>query len=74
MIFIDDASIDNSIEVIETDLKNKQFENYLILKNKINIGPNGSFELGIKNSQGEFIAFCDQDDIWLQKKLEALIT
>ena len=73
LIIIDDASIDNSIKLIETYLKIKQFENYLILKNKINIGPNGSFELGIKNSQGEFIAFCDQDDIWLKNKLEVLI-
>ena len=35
-----------------------------------NIGTGPSRNVGIKNSSGKFICFCDSDDIWLRDKLK----
>ncbi|SVD05310.1 uncharacterized protein METZ01_LOCUS358164, partial [marine metagenome] len=33
-------------------------------------GPARPRNIGIKQSKGKYIAFCDDDDIWLPQKLE----
>jgi hypothetical protein len=45
----------------------------LIRKNDQNIGPTKSFELGVSISNTKYIAFCDQDDIWFENKLECYL-
>lgn len=39
-----------------------------------NLGYHKSFEKLLKNSDGEYIAFCDQDDIWFPNKIEKSIS
>ena len=41
-----------------------------LIKNEKNLGAGLSRNIAIKYSQGEYIAFCDCDDLWLPKKLE----
>ena len=41
----------------------------LLINNKI-IGAGLSRNKGIKNSKGDFIAFCDADDLWNKNKLK----
>jgi glycosyltransferase involved in cell wall biosynthesis len=45
---------------------------YTIARNEANLGSNGTFERLTEKANGVYIAYCDQDDIWLPEKLEAL--
>lgn len=44
------------------------------LCNRENLGSNKTFERLTMEAQGEYIAYCDQDDIWMPHKLEHLET
>lgn len=45
---------------------------YTIMRNEKNLGSNGTFELLTQEADGEFFAYCDQDDVWLPEKLTVL--
>lgn len=47
---------------------------YTLMRNKINKGSNKSFEYLTLKAKGEYIAYCDQDDIWEDDKLDCLYT
>jgi len=67
LLIIDDKSTDNSCLIIEKYLIDSRI---IYLKNDENIGVAGSRNVALKHSCGQFIAFLDQDDIWLSRKLE----
>ncbi|WP_018212321.1 glycosyltransferase [Desulfitobacterium hafniense] len=45
---------------------------FRIGRNEKNMGSNKTFELLTREAVGEYIAYCDQDDIWIPEKLEVL--
>ena len=72
----DDGSTDKTLEII------KKFESVdsriiLIDDGITGLGPAGNFMHLLKYATSDFICFCDQDDIWLenkiQKQLEAIL-
>ena len=65
LIFIDDCSTDNSLEII------KQFNDSRIrvIENKENSGAAVSRNNAIEVADGRWIAFLDSDDLWNQNKL-----
>ncbi len=66
IIVVDDGSIDNTKEVVESFNKHK----IRYIKHKNNKGASAARNTGIKCSKGDFIAFQDSDDEWLPEKLE----
>lgn len=67
LIVLDDCSTDNSLEVIQSfRLSFKK----TIFSNERNEGPVFTFKKLAGLCKGNFIAFCDQDDIWLPQKIE----
>jgi glycosyltransferase involved in cell wall biosynthesis len=66
LIIIDDASTDNSIQVVK-DIFDSRIR---LITNERNVGIVGSRNKGIEVSRGEFIAMMDADDISLPKRLE----
>lgn len=66
LIVVDDASTDNTREVVES------FKSSLIryVRHAENKGGNAARNTGIREAKGEYIAFLDSDDEWLPKKLE----
>lgn len=71
IIIVDDCSTDDTTNIInqyaEKDRRIKFF------RNQSNLGFNKNFEKAIGLTTGEYISICDQDDIWLAGKIEALI-
>ena len=45
---------------------------YEIARNENNLGSNDTFELLTREADGDFFAYCDQDDVWLPEKLSVL--
>jgi glycosyltransferase involved in cell wall biosynthesis len=61
LIIIDDASIDNSIGIIEAFLP--QFRNAKLVRNKENVGVVHNMNMGIRMAQGSTLVFCAADDV-----------
>lgn len=45
---------------------------YEIWRNEENLGSNKTFERLTEEAEGEYFAYCDQDDVWLPEKLAVL--
>ena len=68
IIIVDDELSDNSTKVLN---RIKQLDKRInIFKNKKNLGAGQSRNNAINLCNGEFIAFCDCDDLWKSNKLE----
>ena len=69
LIIVDDGSTDNTEEII------RKFSDSRIeyIKTDNWGGPAKPRNTGIKKARGEYIAFCDDDDMWLPEKLERQI-
>lgn len=69
----DDCSSMESFEKIRSCIKEciRSFP-YEIRRNEENLGSNKTFERLTEEAEGEYFAYCDQDDIWLAEKLEVL--
>jgi glycosyltransferase involved in cell wall biosynthesis len=68
LIIVDDGSTDNTKQVVEEFQKKDKRIKYIWQENSG--GPAKPRNIGIKDSQGEYIAFLDSDDDWLPEKLE----
>jgi len=65
----DDMSTDQTINILM--FYHKKYPNQFVYSvNKKNIGVVKNFEKLIINCKEDYIALCDQDDIWLENKLE----
>lgn len=70
VVACDDCSTDETRQILEEYAsKDSRFKVFL---NKNNLGFKKNFEKIISLCKGEFIAFCDQDDIWEPNHLEIL--
>jgi teichuronic acid biosynthesis glycosyltransferase TuaG len=61
---------DNSKKII--NIQKKYLFKLKILRNKKNMGPSYSRNLGIKKSKSTYIAFLDSDDCWRKHKIKIL--
>jgi len=71
IIIRDDCSTDETYNILLEYQQKKQ--HIQVHQNIKNIGFNGNFETAVLQSKGDFIAICDQDDIWLPEKIEKLV-
>lgn len=69
VIIVDDASSDNTEEVVSR-YEDKRIKYY---RNTENLGPSGTRNVGIKYAKSEFVAFIDSDVTWDAEKLEKQI-
>lgn len=74
-VIIRDDSADESVfdDVANMIKRNITRFKYTIYKNTANLGSNQTFELLTEDADGEYIAYCDQDDIWEADKISRLV-
>lgn len=70
VVVCDDCSTDGTINILE-DYASKD-SRIKIFKNDCNLGFKKNFEKAISLCRGEYIALCDQDDVWTQNHIEIL--
>ena len=68
LIICDDGSSDKTLEIVE--LYKNEHPCITLYQNSENLGFVKNFEKGICLSKGQYIALCDQDDIWECDKLK----
>lgn len=74
LIIRDDGSTDNTNQII-SEYKKSYPERFLVIESEgVNLGPAQSFHILAQYSSAPYVAFCDQDDIWLPEKLSSQIS
>ncbi len=68
IIIIYDDENKSDLKFIKTYLNS--IKKIKVLVNKRNLGVGLSRNIGIKKSKGEYLAFCDSDDVWKKNKLK----
>lgn len=73
LLVIDDCSPTVPFETVQQYIAEsiRSFP-YQVQRNEKNLGSNSSFEKLTQQARGKYIAYCDQDDVWLPEKLETL--
>lgn len=66
---VDDCSTDGSAEIVQAFCAEDSRFSYHRSSSNFG-GPAGPRNLGIEKSFGEYVAFCDADDVWVAHKLE----
>lgn len=72
LIIIDDASSDNSVEIID-EFVQKYPDKIKFIKNEKNLGIKKTNEIAFQYVKGEYVAFLESDDVWNVKNLEKKI-
>lgn len=63
IIVVNDGSKDNTLEFLKT------YGDRIVLIDQSNTGVPGARNSGIRAARGEFISFCDSDDLWAPQKV-----
>ena len=65
-VIVDDASTDNSVDIIRSYRDSR----IRLVENDQNLGQTRSLNIGLRKAEGQYIARLDQDDIALETRLE----
>lgn len=72
LVVCDDGSTDRTVEIVREFASTAPFPVHIHL-NEVNLGYSDNFIKAAGLCQGDWIAFCDQDDVWLPNKFERLM-
>lgn len=72
VLIFDDCSTDNTPQIIEQFISGHNLTTWKFAVNHENKGWKRNFMEGIWNTLGDLVFPCDQDDIWMPKKLEQM--
>lgn len=70
LIVVDDGSTDETINILNRYVENFNLKLY---RNEHKLGFIKNFEKAVSLCSGDYIALCDQDDIWSEEKIATLL-
>ncbi len=73
IVICDDCSVDETVALVTSFITKHPDAGITLVRNEKNLGYQKNFEKAIKLCRSEYIALCDQDDIWIPAKLETLL-
>ncbi len=73
VIICDDGSTDLTASIIQKFIEENELSNWHLSVNTHNLGFIENFHLAISKTTGSVIFLCDQDDIWFQDKITAMV-
>ena len=73
VIICDDCSTDNSVELCRKFIEDNHLDGWRVFENSENVGYCRNFYRALELSHGDYIFFCDQDDVWDSEKIEVLV-
>lgn len=68
LIIVNDYSTDNTLEIIKYISQNDN--RVIVIDNATNLGCANSRNKALLEAKGEYIAFCDSDDVWESEKIK----
>lgn len=68
----DDASTDRTVAILEEYAARDP--RVRVVANATNRGYQQNFQVAVRMCRGEYVALCDQDDVWLPHKVERLLS
>lgn len=71
IVIADDASTDDTVSIVKAFQERYSF--IYLLRNENNCGVTKTFENAVRHCRGEYVALCDQDDLWVPEKLATLV-
>lgn len=72
LVVCDDASTDNTLQVLDQFTKEASFP-VRVYRNEQKLGATKNFEKAISPCTGDFIFLSDQDDVWMPEKVERVL-
>ncbi len=73
LVVVDDGSTDDTLRVVRSFARKAPFP-VNIYSNDENLGYGETFMKAASLCEGEWIAFCDQDDVWMPEKIRRIKT
>lgn len=73
VIISDDCSSDQTCEIIENFIEQNKLQHWKLIKNEKNKGFSMNFLEAMYLSNGDYIFLADQDDVWVENKVERFL-
>lgn len=73
VIICDDRSQDNTVSVVSDYIDREKLSQWKVYVNEHNLGYASNFFYGACKASGDYIFFCDQDDIWVSDRVEKML-
>jgi len=74
VIIYDDNSKDNTVGIANNFINRHGVDNWKVVVNKQNKGWQRNFTDALEEVSGDVIFFCDQDDIWIEDRIEVMVS